>query len=79
MIDKIKLNELDRKRADKDKIVYAIILTCLLTMSFSAYWMLLEWYMFGEIMPNKVDDLVCIPIVLSFYFNAVAIIKKYFK
>lgn len=79
IVDKQKLNELQRLEKEKDKKFYAFLIACLFSLSLIAFWMLLEYAETGQIVPNKVEDIIMIPVTISFYFNGKQIVEKYFK
>lgn len=79
IVDKQKLNELRTKEEQKVRKAQALIIAGLFTLSFCAFWMLLEYSMTGAITPDPLHDIVTIPVAVSFYFNAKGIVAKYFK
>ena len=79
LVDKPKLNELNRLEKEKNKKYYALIIACLFSLSLIAFWMLLEYAMTGEVVPSKIEDIIMIPVFISFYFNGKSIVEKYFK
>lgn len=78
-MDKVQLNEFNALKQQKNKKLFALIIACLFSLSLTAIWMLLEYYTLGEIVPNKIDDIIMIPVTISFYFNGKQIVETYCK
>lgn len=57
-----------------DRLAWTLIITLIMFLALGGFWSWLEIVMFGEIKNNPVDNIVSIPILVSFWFNAKSIV-----
>lgn len=53
-----------------DKLIITFIIAECLFMILNSFWMLLEIKLLGGVRNNQIDNIVAIPIFVSFWFNA---------
>lgn len=59
-----------------DKFILTFIIAQCLFMTLNAFWMLLEIKLLGGVRNNQIDNIIAIPIFVSFWFNAKYILNQ---
>lgn len=58
------------KQLKVDRVLWTMAITIIMFLALGEVWMWLEMIIFGEVRNNPVDNIISIPILISFWFNA---------
>lgn len=58
-----------------DKLLLTFIIAGCLFMTLNSFWMLLEIELLGGVKNNIIDNIIAVPIFISFWFNAKGILN----
>lgn len=58
------------KQAKIDEFFWTLIITCIMSLALCYTWEWLEKMIYGVVENRTVDNIIMIPIIISFWFNA---------
>ena len=61
----------------KKENAISILITLILFMALGGFWMALEIFIYGSVTSRVVDEIISIPIIISFYFNSRDIVRHF--
>lgn len=69
------IDEITKKRAKVANFVWTVIITALMSLALCDVWAWLEKMIYGVAENRVVDNIIMLPIMVSFWFNAKYLVK----